>query len=188
MSALADGITSLLGLQVDSRDLSVLQVSLRSAIVFVYVLGLLRVAKRRFMAQRNPLDILLAFLLASLISRGINGSAPFLTTLVAGLVLVLLHRLFGWLSFRSPAFAKRLKGESVPLVHDGRLLADALAEHQIGRDELDQDLRLNAGTDDLARIASARFERNGAISVELAPRVIHVDVVDGVQTVRIELR
>lgn len=188
MNAILSTASDLLGLTAAPENLGLVQVSLRSVIVFLYVLALLHVAKRRFMAQRNPLDILLAFLLASLISRGINGSAPFGTTLAAGLVLVLMHRLFGWLAVRSPGFARWLKGESVLLVRDGRPLDDALAEHHIARADLDEDLRLTAGTVDLGRVASARFERNGAISFELAPRVVDVEVAEGVQTIRIELR
>ena len=41
----------------------------------LYLLALLRVAKRRFLAQKDPLDILLAFLLASMISRPITVPA-----------------------------------------------------------------------------------------------------------------
>ena len=60
----------------DASNLGLGEILLRSAIVFFYLLVLLRVAKRRFLAERSPLDVLLTFLLASMISRAINGSAP----------------------------------------------------------------------------------------------------------------
>jgi hypothetical protein len=98
MSVLSD----LLGLGLDPKDLTLAHVLVRT-FVFFYVLALLRVAKRRFLAQKDPLDILLAFLLASMISRAINGAAPFVTSLGSGLLLVLMHRVLTRLSYASPS-------------------------------------------------------------------------------------
>lgn len=83
---------------------------LQPVVVFFYVLALLRVAKRGFLAQKDPLDILLAILLASMIARAINGSAPFATSLASGLVLVLLHRALTRACWASPAVERLVKG------------------------------------------------------------------------------
>ncbi len=59
-----------------------------------------------------------------------------------------------------------------------------LTEH-----DLHEDLR-RRGAARLGQVAEARLERNGDISVvraEKPPRVVEVRVVDGAQTVRIEL-
>lgn len=159
-------VSAALGLGLDTRDIGVGHVVARSVVVFAYVLLLLRIAKRRFMAQRNPLDTLLGFLLASMISRAINGGAPFGVTLVGGLVLVLLHRALTWVSFTSPRIRRWLNGTPAPLVVNGLPDRAQLRAHRIDDDDLGEHLRLGAGTDDLSRIARATFERNGMVSVE----------------------
>src|SRR5205807_9848504 len=69
-----------LGLNVEPRDLTLLQVSLRGVIVFIAALVLLRIADRRFLAKLSAFDALLGFILASMLARAINGSASFLPT------------------------------------------------------------------------------------------------------------
>jgi uncharacterized membrane protein YcaP (DUF421 family) len=159
-------LSSALGLGLDAKDLQIGHVLVRSALVFVYVLGLLRVAKRRFMAQRDPLDILLSLLLASMISRAINGSAAFVPTLAGGLLLVLLHRFLSRLAFWWPVFERRLKGAPVVLATDGQVVEAALARHAMTREDLEEDLRLVGGIAAPEQAKCVRFERNGRVSVE----------------------
>lgn len=180
-------LAAALGIGVEPRDLALSQILLRSVVVFFYVLALLRIAKRRFLAERSPLDVLLSLLLASMISRAINGSAPFVGTLAGGLLLVLLHRALAWLAFHVDFVARATQGRAVVLVRDGVLDEGALAAHRIRRDDLAEDMRLAAGTDDVTRIKHARFECNGAVSVEKCERIVELPVREGVQTVRIEI-
>lgn len=163
-------LSSALGLGLDAKDLQVGHALVRSAVVFVCVLVLLRVAKRRFMAQRDPLDILLSLLLASMISRAINGSAAFVPTLAGGLLLVLLHRLLSRLAFWSPAVERCLKGAPVVLASDSQVVGEALARHAMTREDLEEDLRLVAGIADPGQAKRIRFERNGRVSVETEKR------------------
>src|SRR5438105_12277093 len=120
-----------LGLNVEPRDLTLLQVSLRGVIVFIAALVLLRIADRRFLAKLSAFDALLGFILASMLARAINGSASFLPTLGGGLILVGLHRLLGWVAFRFPPLEKLLKGRPNVLVRDGKLMAGALKSHNV---------------------------------------------------------
>lgn len=155
-----------LGLGVDAKDLVLEQVLARTVVVFFYVLLLLRVAKRRFLGQKDPLDILLAFLLASMISRAINGSAPFVTSLASGLLLVVLHRCLTRLCYASPRFEQLVKGRAEELVRDGRVLPEVLSRHALSNEDFRADLRLSARTNDVAAVKCARLERNGRMSVE----------------------
>jgi uncharacterized membrane protein YcaP (DUF421 family) len=90
----------MLGLDVDPKDLTIVQMSLRSLVIFVTALLMLRLAHKRFFAQRNPLDMLLALIIASTLSRAINGNAAFFPTIVAGFGLVFLHRALTWAAAR----------------------------------------------------------------------------------------
>jgi uncharacterized membrane protein YcaP (DUF421 family) len=166
VTAVADFCQAVLGLGVDGRDLTLAHVLARSTVVFLYLLVLLRVAKRRFLAQRDPLDVLLSLLLAAMISRAINGSAAFVPTLGGALLLVLLHRALTRVAFLSPAIARWLKGTPVELIRDGVPIEHALDRHAMTGEDLEEDLRLAAGVGDPSRVECARFERNGRVSVE----------------------
>ena len=63
-----------MGLGADAKDLTLLQLVLRAIVVFITMYFMIRIAGRRFMAQKNVFDVVLAFLVASLLARAINGS------------------------------------------------------------------------------------------------------------------
>src|SRR5262245_48286859 len=74
-------------------ELTTSQASLRAVLIFVIGLAIMRVASRRFLGRATPFDVMLGFLLGSLLSRAISGTAGFVETVVASLVIVLMHRL-----------------------------------------------------------------------------------------------
>ena len=158
-------IESLLGLGLSPGDLGLGHVVARSAVVFFYLLLLLRVAKRRFIAQRDPLDVLLFLLLATMISRAINGSASFFPTLAGGLVLVVMHRGLTRIAYRSPAVARILRGTPVELVRDGQWVEPTLSRHALSHDDIEEDFRLSGSASRVDEVKRAIFERNGRVSV-----------------------
>src|SRR5712664_609264 len=98
-----------LGLNVEPRDLTLTQVSLRGVLVFVAALIMLRVADRRFLAKLSAFDALLGFILASMLARAVNGSASFFPTLGGAFVIVCLHRLLARLAFTYEKFGRLVK-------------------------------------------------------------------------------
>jgi uncharacterized membrane protein YcaP (DUF421 family) len=166
-------------------------ICLRAAAVYIAGWALLRLGGNRFLGRETVFDIVLAFVLGSTLSRGINGSAPLLITLAACALLVVLHHLFAWVSWRSRRWGKILKGRPLTIIQDGLPLKDALRRYRISDGDLEEALRLVAHLKEPDRVAEARFERNGEISViqkREAPRILEVRVQEGVQTVRIELQ
>src|SRR5437016_10043369 len=110
MNALSDFIAQLLGLGLDPKDLTFTQVSLRGVMIFLLTLVLVRLSSRRSLAEKTAFDAILLVILASVLSRAINGSAGFFTSIGASVVLVLLHRFFGWIACRWHTFGKIIKG------------------------------------------------------------------------------
>ena len=155
---------SLLGLGADPKDLNSLQVSLRAIIIFVATIWIVRVGEKRFLAQRTAYDAVLTFILASMLSRAINGSAAIIPTLAAGFTLVLVHRVLSYWAARSHRFGCLIKGHDTALVENGTVREEALRVHHISRHDLDEDLRLH-GVDSPEEIKEARLERSGEISV-----------------------
>ncbi|AFZ67432.1 DUF421 domain-containing protein [Deinococcus peraridilitoris] len=190
MTDALEAIRALLGLDVEPRDLTILQVSLRALLIFLATIVTVRVGQKRFFGRNTAMDIILAIMLGSVASRAINGSAPFLPTVVAGFVLVGMHWVLSFLSFHSSAFGKLVKGNATLLIQNGELQADAMRKLLVTRDDLDEDLRSAGSTDDPASVKEARMERSGALSVipkRSSPEILEVRVENGVQVIRIEL-
>ena len=176
-----------LGLSVEPRELTVLQLSLRAMVVFTASLLMLRMAHKRFFAGKNAIDVLLSFVLASTLSRAINGSASFFGTLAVGFLLVILHNVLTWAACHFHGFGGWLKGHVETVVRDGEIDEQAMKKHHVSLRDLNEDLRLNGGVSDLKTVREATLERNGDISVLRKPQVFTVSVAEGVQTVRIEI-
>jgi uncharacterized membrane protein YcaP (DUF421 family) len=164
MSPYYDSFSRLLGLGLEPRDLTFLQISLRGAIVFIATLIMVRLGPKRSLARKTAFDAILIVILASVLSRAVNGSAAFFPTLGGGLILVLIHRLFAAAAFHSHWFGCLIKGAPDLIVEDGQVNRNNMRRNHISMHDLQEDLRLDAETEDLERIKVARIERSGDIS------------------------
>lgn len=148
----------------DDISASVAQLCIRAVILFFYGLLCLRIAGRRTFSHLSPLDILVALVVGSNISRAMTGNVPFLATLAATLVLVILHRLAAMATVRSNPLALFIKGRPAVLIRDGEIDRRAMLRHGIS----DQDLMEGLRMEQVARIsdvALATLERGGKLSV-----------------------
>lgn len=177
-----------LGLGLESKDITVLQMALRAAIVYVVTVLMVRLAKKRFMGRATAFDVILGIMIGSIVSRAVTGNAPFLPALAATAVLLAMHWLFSGIAMRWHGFGTMVKGKSRVLVRMGEVDAAAMrAAHMTGHD-LWEDLR-RKGISRLEQVEEARLERSGNLSVIEArhePKVVEVAVREGVQTVRVE--
>src|SRR5437764_10370907 len=164
MNAFWNSFETLLGLGVEPKDLTFVQISLRGIIVFLATLIIVRLGHKRPLAQKTPFDAILLVILASVLSRAINGSAAFCATLGGGVVLVVLHRLFAYLAFYSHKFGILVKGAPDTIVRDGECDFEMMRRNHVSIHDLEEDMRLSAHTDDLSKIRVARVERSGDIS------------------------
>src|SRR2546423_10892119 len=126
MNPFYDFVSPLLGLGAEPKDLTFLQLSLRGVIIFLVTLVMVRLSSRRSLAEKTAFDAILLVILASVLSRAINGSAGFFTSIGASVALVLLHRFFGWIACRWHTFGKIIKGCPVVIIENGLLKCDTL--------------------------------------------------------------
>ena len=154
--------SELLHLVIGSEDgaISWWQMSIRGALIFAVGVLAVRVAASRAFGKWTPLDIIFAVIVGSNLSRAMTGSAPFMPTLIASLVLVAIHAVlalasprWGWLSFL-------VKGGRVQLVRNGEPDTAAMRKAGIGEGDLNMALRTQ-GHADLSGVRSAFLERNG---------------------------
>jgi uncharacterized membrane protein YcaP (DUF421 family) len=164
MNAFWNSFEMLLGLGVEPKDLTFGQISLRGIIVFLATLVMVRLGHKRPLAQKTPFDAILLVILASVLSRAINGSAAFFATLGGGVVLVVIHRLFAFLAFYSHGFGILVKDKPDVVVRDGQPDLAMMRRNHVSMHDLDEDMRLSVHIDDLSKIRVARIERSGDIS------------------------
>lgn len=160
-------IEQVLGLGVEPKDLSVAQMCLRSVVVFVAAIIMVRAGHKRFLGKLSALDAILGFILASVLARAVNGSAAFFPTLAASFLLVILHRVCAALAFRWDRFGVLVKGDCSQLVQDGRMMKAAMRKNSISEKDLHEELRLKANTDQLGKVEKMFIERSGELSVVL---------------------
>jgi uncharacterized membrane protein YcaP (DUF421 family) len=153
-----------LGIGVEPKGLTFLQVSVRGVIVFIATLIMVRLGSKRSLAEKTAFDAVFIVIIGSMLARAINGSEAFFPTLGTGFVLVLLHRLFGFAAYYSHAFGILVKGKPVVLMQNGSLQWKNMLWEHISKHDLEEDMRLEAKTDDLSKIQAARLERSGDIS------------------------
>jgi uncharacterized membrane protein YcaP (DUF421 family) len=165
MHNLYASLVAFLGLEIDPRSLTFLQISLRGIIVFIATLLIVRLANKRFLAKLTGMDAIVGFILASMLARAVNGSASFFPTLGGGVVIVLVHRLLAWITCRSDTAGKWIKGEPKVLIKDGTLVKESMGLCEISHKDLLEELRLNGQITSVEAAELATLERNGHISV-----------------------
>jgi uncharacterized membrane protein YcaP (DUF421 family) len=160
---------------------------LRAVAVYLAALVMIRIGKRRFLGRYTSFDVLLGFVVGSLMARAITGAVTMLNMAAVVATLIAVHGLLVWgaLHFR---IGSALKGSARRLIEDGKVDAAALRDCGIGERDLEQALREKAHLESPQQVRAAYFERDGNITIipaQREPRVIEVDVAEGVQRIRI---
>jgi uncharacterized membrane protein YcaP (DUF421 family) len=137
----------------------------RSVIVYVFLLVLLRITGKRQVGQLAPFDLVLLLVLSNAVQNSMNGGD---NSLVGGLVsaftLVFLNGAIGLLTFRSKKLEALIEGRPQLLIHNGTLYDQVLHDAKLTRHELNSALR-QAGCDSVDEVRLAVLENNGSISV-----------------------
>jgi uncharacterized membrane protein YcaP (DUF421 family) len=183
-------LQALLGLGLEIGHVNSGQMALRTIFVYASLLVIVRLGSKRFLGKGTVFDTILGIMIGSVVSRAINGSAPFFPTLLAGAILVGIHWLLAILAFHISWFGPLVKGNAVLLIKDGETRCQGMRQVSITHNGLAQALRMHSRSPDTSKVELAYLERDGTISVipdRHEPRVLDVSVADGVQTVRIKL-
>ena len=155
----------LFGPDADSHTITALQMTGRAVLVFFAVLVLLRLSGKRTFGANTAFDMVVKMMLGAVMSRAVVAASPFGGTLLAGLVLVGLHRLLAWAAFRSSTVGWLVKGESLLLAENGHPHADNLRRSCITPEDLREGLRENANLATLDQTQTVHLERDGTISI-----------------------
>jgi uncharacterized membrane protein YcaP (DUF421 family) len=142
----------------------VLQIALRTGVIYLVVLIGVRLSGKREVGQMTPFDLTLLLLISNSVQNAMTGPD---TSLVGGIVaastLLLLNYAVGSLSGSSRVFRRVVEGQPSLLVHDGKAIESHMAKEHVSMDELQRALR-ERGIADLHDVALAVLEVDGSIS------------------------
>jgi len=137
---------------------------LRTAVVFVFLLVLTRAIGRRELSSLEPFDLILLIVLGDLVQQGVTQSDYSVTGLVLAAGTIALMQIgASYLSFRFNRLRPLLQGEPIVLVDDGRVLEANLQRERLTLHELQEQARLSQ-IDSLDKVRWAVLETSGQIS------------------------
>jgi uncharacterized membrane protein YcaP (DUF421 family) len=155
----------LVGIDQQFDQISVWQVVARTIVVYLLALLIIRLGKRRFMGNFSAVDILLGFVVGSIMSRGITGSISILNMLVVLTILFGLHWGIATISYHWKGFANTVDNDPRDLISDGEVDKDAMKKSKITQAELDRVVREKGHVESADEVRSAKLEPDGAITV-----------------------
>ncbi len=182
--------TWLLGFEQTIGELTIVQIITRTIIVYGVALVLIRLGKRRFLGGFTAFDILMGFVVGSILSRAITGRENLLSTCVVILTLMSIHYVISYVTYHFSDASKILKKEERQLIKDGVVDEVAMEKSALGVNDLYQALRQKGSVESPEGVKAAYLERDGSITVipqSKAPQIIDIKVEKGVQTVTVEI-
>src|SRR6266568_8946459 len=115
---------------------------LRSAVVYVFLLALLRVTGKRQVGQLAPFDLVLLLVLSNAVQNSMNGGDNSITGgIILTCTLVGLHWIVAWVTYHNKAIESLIEGRPVLLIHNGHIDRKAVRKVQMTMHELEAALR-----------------------------------------------
>lgn len=149
----------------EGKDLNVLQMSMRSLVVFCVALLLIRVAGIRAFGKRSSFDNVVTIMLGAVLSRAVVGASDFVPTVAASLVMVVLHRVIGMLTMQPSVFSRLVKSEHALLFEHGQPIRANMKKVQISLQDMQEAVRKQLHQDSFDRVQQIYIERDGTLSI-----------------------
>lgn len=137
----------------------------RGAVVYVFLLGLLRLTGKRQVGQLAPFDLVLLLVLSNAVQNSMNaGDNSLVGGLISAATLIGVNFVVGLATWRSKRLEAIIEGRPQVLIHNGKLYEDVMARAKLTHHELNAALR-RSGCACVEEVHSAVLENNGAVSV-----------------------
>jgi uncharacterized membrane protein YcaP (DUF421 family) len=142
-----------------------LDIVLRTGIVYLALLVGIRLTGKRQVGQMTPFDLLLLLLLSNAVQNAMTGpdtSVP--GGLIAAATLFAVNGGVAWVSRRNKGAAKLVEGTPTLLVRHGQVMDEHLRREGFTREDLLRALREH-GVGDIGSVRTAILEVDGSVSV-----------------------
>jgi uncharacterized membrane protein YcaP (DUF421 family) len=144
--------------------LTLLEIALRTAVVYLVVIVGIRLSGKREVGQMTPFDLALLLLLSNSVQNAMTGPDNSLNGgVVAAMTLLLLNYLVAELSGGNRRFRKFIQGSPTLLIHNGDLIPAHAAKEHVSMDEINRALREH-GIEKVSDVSLAVLEVDGSIS------------------------
>jgi len=145
--------------------LPLLQISLRSVIIYIFIVTAIRLFGKKELSQLSVIDLVFILLISNSVQNAMVGpDTSVIGGMAAALGLFVCNYLFRLLLYRSDKFTKLVQGQSIMLVHKGEVVSTGLKAAHMTMEELEMAIREH-GVDNVKEADLVVLEVDGNISV-----------------------
>ncbi|MGI6734136.1 MAG: YetF domain-containing protein [Anaerovoracaceae bacterium] len=142
-----------------------INIFLRTAILYVVALFVIRVMGKGELSKMDPFQLVALFMIAELATLAITSPDVSVITGVSAMIgLLLIQIIISILSVKSPAITNIVKGKASIIIEKGRVNEKVMKKYRITIDDLSQQLRIK-NYPSIADVEYAILEANGDMSV-----------------------
>jgi uncharacterized membrane protein YcaP (DUF421 family) len=142
-----------------------LEVLLRSCIMFCFILMALRMSGKRGIKQLSIFELVIIIGLGSAAGDPmLYKDVGILPALIVFIVIVGLYRTVTWLSGKYLPFEQLIEGKPIYLIREGKFSIEEFNKEDLSQDEFFAELRLN-NIEHLGQVRNAILETSGSISL-----------------------
>jgi uncharacterized membrane protein YcaP (DUF421 family) len=148
-----------------SLPLPVLEKILRAAVVYIFLVVVVRVVGKRELGQQNTLDLIVLLLIANAVQNAIIGNDNSYTgSVISVATLVVLNEAINRAVYFSSRLQWLVEGSEEYLIKEGKPIRAALLRSGISLPEL-RAIARRQGYADLSEVHTAILEANGVVSM-----------------------
>lgn len=141
------------------------EIILRTFVVYVVVLVLLRAAGKRELGQMTPFDLVVILVIANAVQNAMTGGDNSLTGgVIAAATLTGVNVAVGRWGSSIPLFRRLVASQPTLLLQDGKPITENLERERVDLGELEMAAREH-GVAELSQVAAAVLEEDGSISI-----------------------
>lgn len=142
-----------------------MEVIIRTAIMYVLLLVILRLTTRRVSRSMTPLDMVILFLFGGLAGQAILGQDRSITNSILAVVTIsVIHLMISVLKLKVPLIGRITEGTPVVVYENGEWHDDKMSRLRIYKGDILTDVRQN-GLHGMDTVDSVVVEPNGGISI-----------------------
>ena len=143
----------------------ILDIVLRSAVVYVVIMLGLRVLGKKHVGQLSIIDLVLILLISNAVQNAMVGEdTTLLGGIIAAVTLIILNLFFSFIAYRSRKIDEIIEGTPTLLIHNGQMIKKHLEQENISVEELERVIREH-GIEKISEVKTAIMELDGTISV-----------------------
>ncbi|MCX8530837.1 DUF421 domain-containing protein [Chryseobacterium luquanense] len=142
----------------------VLEISLRTILMFIMVLVILRLSGKKGVRQLSLFEVAIIIALGSAAGDPMfNKDTPILPSLLVFAVIIIIYRIITYFASKSEKFEDVIEGEPLYVIEDGQFVLGVKDDHTFAKDEFFAEMRQES-IEHVGQVKTAILETTGNIS------------------------